>query len=145
MIAGRDFLRIVTLCTLENAMGLEACFISNTQVYIRPAYKSVSAPENALLVSRLTSVLEAFALRENQILCDLPGMCAVVQRFIPMALHESVYTAAKSYIAVNDVLNIEGFVRFRLQALCESLDEIILRVLAGRMAVIITDSEQNEP
>ena len=122
---------MITISTSEDAEGLRSCFVSSVTEGWGGDFHYVSGPEAALLLSRLATATAAFMLYDSRLLRSLPGVRAVVLRFLPYSFRESVADALRAYLAESDCLHIEGFVRFRLRALSLQLDRIILQMLAG--------------
>ena len=110
---------------------MRTCFASSVTEVQDGDFYCVSGPMAALLVSRLAVAAASFMLYDSLLLRGLPGIRAVLIRFLPYSFREALEAALRAYLVENDCLNIEGFVRFRLRALAERLDRIILQMLAG--------------
>ena len=132
-------LRKITLGTLvpENVARLRECFIASARETEAQGAYAVTAVEVALLMPRLVTAAELLMLRESILLSDLPEMRAVILRFLPDSFHERIARCLREYLAENDGLNLEGFVRFRLRELSAQLEQMVLRLIVsaviGRM------------
>jgi len=85
--------------------------------------------KDELFVQRLAKLLIKMIIENNRRLKDLPEARAVLLKFMPLWAKNSVEHEVDRYFEQSGELELEGFIRFRLNEQVSDLDEAISAIV----------------